>query len=163
MRLAARLRRSRHGIYYFRLIIPKTLRPLFAGRREAQGSLGTADRQRAVLAAHLFSAQALVVFAGLESAMASDSKNDKRGSLPAAPFSIKRVAFDGPNRKVTDGPFAHPRELVAGFWIWEVKDMDEAVAWVKRCPNPHPEPCEIEIRPFYEIADLQPTKGNGND
>ena len=75
----------------------------------------------------------------------------------------KRVAFDGPNRKVTDGPFAHPRELVAGFWIWEVKDMDEAVAWVKRCPNPHPEPCEIEIRPFYEIADLQPTKGNGND
>ena len=75
----------------------------------------------------------------------------------------KRVAFDGSNRKVTDGPFAHPRELVAGFWIWEVKDINEALAWVKRCPNPHPEPCEIEIRPFYEIADLQPTKGNGND
>ena len=48
-----------------------------------------------------------------------------------------------------------------GYPKWEVKDMDEAVAWVKRCPNPHPEPCEIEIRPFYEMADLQPTKGNG--
>ena len=48
----------------------------------------------------------------------------------------KRVAFDGPSRTVIDGPFAHPRELVTGFWLWEVKDMDEAVAWVKRCPNP---------------------------
>ena len=67
----------------------------------------------------------------------------------------KRVAFDGPGRTVIDGPFAHPRELVAGFWIWEVKDIDEAVACVKRCPNPMPEPSEIEIRPFYEMADLQ--------
>ena len=67
----------------------------------------------------------------------------------------KRVAFDGASRTVSDGPFAHPRELVAGFWIWEVKDMDEAVAWVKRCPNPMPGPSEIEIRPFYEMADLQ--------
>jgi hypothetical protein len=67
----------------------------------------------------------------------------------------KRVAFDGPNRTVIDGPFAHPRELVAGFWLWEVKDMDEAVAWVKRCPNPMPEPSEIEIRPLYEMADLR--------
>ena len=49
----------------------------------------------------------------------------------------KRVAFDGPGRKVTDGPFAATRELVAGFWLWDVKDMDEAVACVKRCPNPH--------------------------
>src|SRR5262249_60500818 len=48
----------------------------------------------------------------------------------------KRIAFDGPGRTVIDGPFAQPRELVAGFWLWEVKDMDEAVAWVKRCPNP---------------------------
>ena len=56
----------------------------------------------------------------------------------------KRVAFDGPGRTVIDGPFAQPRELVAGFWLWEVKDMDEAVAWVKRCPNPMPGPCEIE-------------------
>ena len=67
----------------------------------------------------------------------------------------KRVAFDGPGRTVSDGPFAHPRELVAGFWLWEVKDMDEAVAWVKRCPNPMPGPSEIEIRPLYEMADLQ--------
>jgi hypothetical protein len=67
----------------------------------------------------------------------------------------KRVAFDGPGRTVIDGPFAATRELVAGFWIWEVKDLDEAVAWVKRCPNPMPGPSEIEIRPLYELADLQ--------
>jgi hypothetical protein len=67
----------------------------------------------------------------------------------------KRVAFDGPGRAVIDGPFAHPRELVAGFWLWEVEDLDEAVAWVKRCPNPMPGPSEIEIRPLYEMADLQ--------
>jgi len=66
----------------------------------------------------------------------------------------KRVAFDGPNRTVIDGPFAETRELVAGYWIWEVKDLDEAVAWVKRCPNPMPGPSEIEIRPFYEMADF---------
>jgi hypothetical protein len=67
----------------------------------------------------------------------------------------KRIAFDGPGRTVTDGPFAETRELVAGFWLWEVKDMDEAVAWVKRCPNPMPGPSEIEIRPLYEMADLR--------
>jgi hypothetical protein len=67
----------------------------------------------------------------------------------------KRIAFDGPGRTVIDGPFAETRELVAGFWIWDVKDMEEAVAWVKRCPNPMPGPSEIEIRPFYEMADLQ--------
>ena len=66
----------------------------------------------------------------------------------------KRIAFDGPGRTVIDGPFAETRELVAGFWLWEVKDMDEAVAWVKRCPNPMPGPSEIEIRPLYELADL---------
>jgi hypothetical protein len=68
----------------------------------------------------------------------------------------KRVAFDGSGRTVIDGPFAMPRELVAGFWLWEVRDMDEAVAWVKRCPNPMPGPSEIEIRPLYEVADWQP-------
>lgn len=62
----------------------------------------------------------------------------------------KRIAFDGPARTVIDGPFASPGELVAGFWLWDVKDMDEAVAWAKRCPNPMPGPSEIEIRPFYE-------------
>ena len=68
----------------------------------------------------------------------------------------KRVAFDGPTRTVIDGPFAETKEVVAGFWIWDVKDMDEAVAWVKRCPNPMPGPSEIEIRPVYEMSDLQP-------
>ena len=67
----------------------------------------------------------------------------------------KRIAFDGPGRRVIDGPFAETRELVAGFWLWEVKDMDEAVAWVKRCPNPMMGPSEIEIRPLYEMADFQ--------
>ena len=67
----------------------------------------------------------------------------------------KRIAFDGPGRTVIDGPFAETRELVAGFWLWEVNDMDEAVAWVKRCPNPMPGPSEIEIRPLYEMADLR--------
>src|ERR671914_3024090 len=66
----------------------------------------------------------------------------------------KRVAFDGPNRTVIDGPFAETKELVAGFWLWEVKDMDEAVEWVKRCPNPMPGPSEIEIRPFFEMEDF---------
>lgn len=66
-----------------------------------------------------------------------------------------RVAFDGTGRTVIEGPFAQTRELVAGFWLWEVKDMDEAVAWVKRCPNPMPGPSEIEIRPLYEMADFQ--------
>jgi hypothetical protein len=66
----------------------------------------------------------------------------------------KRVAFDGPGRTVIDGPFAETRELVAGFWVWEVKDMAEAVEWVKRCPNPMPGPSEIEIRPLYEAADF---------
>lgn len=66
----------------------------------------------------------------------------------------KRIAFDGPGRTVIDGPFAETRELVAGFWLWEVKDMDEAIAWVKRCPNPMPGPSEIEIRPLYEMADF---------
>lgn len=66
----------------------------------------------------------------------------------------KRVAFDGPSRTVIDGPFAETKELVAGFWLWQVKDMEEAVAWVKRCPNPMPGPSEIEIRPLYDMADL---------
>ncbi len=55
---------------------------------------------------------------------------------------------------VIDRPFAATGELVAGFWLWDVRDMDEAVAWVKRCPNPMPGPSEIEIRPLYELADL---------
>jgi hypothetical protein len=67
----------------------------------------------------------------------------------------KRIAFDGADRTVIDGPFAQPRELVTGFWLWEVKGMDEAVAWAQRCPNPMPGPSEIEIRPLIEAADLR--------
>ena len=66
----------------------------------------------------------------------------------------KRVAFNGADRTVIDGPFSTTNELVAGFWIWEVRDMDEALEWVKRCPNPMPGPSEIEIRPLYEIEDF---------
>lgn len=66
----------------------------------------------------------------------------------------KRIAFDGQTRTVIDGPFDQTRELVAGYWIWQVKDMDEAVAWVKRCPNPMFGPSEIEIRPVYEMSDF---------
>ena len=65
-----------------------------------------------------------------------------------------RVAFDGPERTVVSGPFAATGELVAGFWLWEVKDMDEAIEWVKRCPNPMPGPSEIEIRPVFEAEDF---------
>ena len=66
----------------------------------------------------------------------------------------KRIVTDGASRTVIDGPFAESRELVVGFSIWEVKDMDEAVAWAKRAPNPMPGKSEVEIRPFYEAADL---------
>ncbi|NBU89263.1 MAG: YciI family protein [Betaproteobacteria bacterium] len=66
----------------------------------------------------------------------------------------KRVAFNGPERTVIDGPFAQTDELVAGYWLWQVKSMDEALAWAQRCPNPMPVPSEIEIRPLYEAADL---------
>ena len=66
----------------------------------------------------------------------------------------KRVILDGPRRTVIDGPFAETRELVAGFSIWEVRDMDEAMAWAKRAPNPMSGKSEMEIRPFYEAADL---------
>jgi hypothetical protein len=66
----------------------------------------------------------------------------------------KRIVLDGPGRKVIDGPFAETGELIAGFSIWEVKDVDEAIAWAKRAPNPAPGKSEIEIRPFYEAADL---------
>lgn len=66
----------------------------------------------------------------------------------------KRIAFDGPSRTVIDGPFAETRELIAGFWLWEVKDMAEAIEWAKRCPNPMPGPSELEIRQVFEAADF---------
>lgn len=65
-----------------------------------------------------------------------------------------RVAFDGTKRTVIDGPFAETKELVAGYWIWQVRSLEETIEWVKRCPNPMPGPSEIEIRPFYEMQDF---------
>ena len=65
-----------------------------------------------------------------------------------------RVQFSGTQRKVVDGPFAETKELVAGFWLWQVRSLDEAIEWVKRCPNPTPTDSEIEIRPLYEAEDF---------
>ncbi|HKF04930.1 MAG TPA: YciI family protein [Candidatus Sulfotelmatobacter sp.] len=66
----------------------------------------------------------------------------------------KRVRFSGDKRSVIDGPFTETKELIAGFWIWQVRSMEEAVEWLKRCPNPHCEDSEVEIRPFFEAADF---------
>jgi hypothetical protein len=66
----------------------------------------------------------------------------------------KRVHFSGASRTVTDGPFAETKELVAGFWIWQVSSMEEAIEWVKRCPNPMREDSDIEVRPVFEAADF---------
>lgn len=71
-----------------------------------------------------------------------------------------RVRFSGSDRTVTDGPFAETKELIAGYWLWEVESMEQAIEWVKRCPNPMIEDSDIEIRPFYELedfAELDPT------
>jgi len=66
----------------------------------------------------------------------------------------KRVRFSGEKRTVIDGPFTETKELVAGYWIWEVRSMEEAVEWLKRCPNPMPGESDVEIRPFFEAADF---------
>jgi hypothetical protein len=66
----------------------------------------------------------------------------------------KRVRFSGTKRTVIDGPFAETKELIAGYWIWQVKSMDEAVEWVRRCPNPMESESEIEIRPVFEAEDF---------
>jgi len=65
-----------------------------------------------------------------------------------------RVRFSGSKRTVIDGPFAETKELIAGFWIWQVKSREEAIEWVRRCPNPHNEDCEIEIRQIFEAEDF---------
>jgi hypothetical protein len=65
-----------------------------------------------------------------------------------------RVRFSGKDRTVIDGPFAETKELIAGFWLWNVKSMDEAIEWLKRCPNPHDEETEVEIRPVFEAEDF---------
>ena len=67
----------------------------------------------------------------------------------------KRVQFSGRTRTVIDGPFAETKELVAGFWLWQVRSIEEAVEWVKRCPNPMLTDSEIEIRPAYEAEDFK--------
>jgi hypothetical protein len=65
-----------------------------------------------------------------------------------------RVRFSGASRKVIDGPFTESKELIAGYWIFEVKSLEEAIEWVKRCPNPHPGESEIEIRQLFELEDF---------
>jgi hypothetical protein len=71
----------------------------------------------------------------------------------APSYKGARVGFRGKERVVTDGPFAETKELIAGFWLWEVESMEAAIEWVKRCPNPHDEPGEIEIRPIFSCAE----------
>ena len=66
-----------------------------------------------------------------------------------------RVHFSGTNRTVTDGPFAETKELVAGFWLWEVRSMEEAIEWVRRCPNPHVGDSDIEIRPIFSAEEFE--------
>lgn len=66
----------------------------------------------------------------------------------------KRVRFSGSKRTVIDGPFTETKELIAGFWLWQCRSLEEAVEWVKRCPNPHPSDSEIEIRQIFELADF---------
>jgi len=66
----------------------------------------------------------------------------------------KRVHFAGSKRSVVDGPFSETKELIAGFWLWQVKSMEEAVEWAKRCPNPMPEESDLEIRPVFEAEDF---------
>jgi len=66
----------------------------------------------------------------------------------------KRIAFDGDDRTIIDGPFNATSELVAGFWLWKVRDMDEAVEWARQCPNPMTGPSELEIRPVFEAEDF---------
>ena len=68
----------------------------------------------------------------------------------------KRVRFSGSNRRVIDGPFTEAKELIAGFWLWQVRSMEEAVEWVKRCPNPFEGESEIEIRQVFEADDFGP-------
>jgi hypothetical protein len=68
----------------------------------------------------------------------------------------KRVRFSGTKRTVIDGPFTETKELIAGFWLWQVRSMDEALEWVKRCPNPHQGESEIEIRQVFEAEDFGP-------
>lgn len=79
------------------------------------------------------------------------------GLKPSA--SGARIIFDGNKRTVVDGPFAETKELVAGFWIIQVKSLAEAIEWMKRCPNPHNDGGELEIRQIFELSDFAPGEG----
>jgi len=81
---------------------------------------------------------------------------DAAGLKPSAKGA--RVAFSGPDRLVTKGPFPNVHELMSGYWIWKVASLDEAIDWVKRCPNPMPGPSVIEIRELYEMEDFDQSK-----
>ncbi len=81
---------------------------------------------------------------------------DAAGLKPTAKGA--RVAFSGPDRSVTKGPFPNVHDLVAGYWIWKVHDLNEAIEWVKRCPNPMPGPSLIEIRELFEMEDFDRSK-----
>ncbi len=104
-----------------------------------------------------FSAETTAMFEAMgkynEELAAAGIIKDGDGLRPTS--AGKRIAFDGASRTVIDGPFTPARDQVAGFWIWEVKDMDEAVAWARRCPNPMPGPSELEIRPCHTLEDLK--------
>ena len=82
--------------------------------------------------------------------------------LKATSFA-KRVRFSGKNRTVTDGPFAETKEQIAGFWLWKVKSMDEAVEWLKKCPNPMDSDSDIDIRPLFEAEDFAPIDPSGEE
>ena len=83
-----------------------------------------------------------------------------RGGWPEGERQGARVSFSGQDRSVTKGPFPNVSELVAGYWIWNVHDLNEAIEWVKRCPNPMPGPSIIEIRPLYEMEDFGRSERN---
>jgi hypothetical protein len=90
------------------------------------------------------------------------TKDSEAGVMPTqtllaemGKFNEELVRFSGRNRTVMDGPFTETKELVAGFWIWQVRSIEEAVEWVKRCPNPMPGDSEIEIRPVFEMEDFK--------
>ncbi len=87
-----------------------------------------------------------------EKLIAAGIMTDGAGLKPTSEGA--RVAFSGAERTVSKGPFGNVEDLVAGYWIWTVKDLDEAIDWVKRCPNPMPGPSAIEIRPLYEMEDF---------
>jgi hypothetical protein len=90
-----------------------------------------------------------------EALIAAGILKDKiMGGLKPTRFA-KRVHFSGKNRTVIDGPFAETKEVVAGFWLWEVKSIEEAVEWLQKCPNPMPTDSDIEIRPLYSLDELQ--------